>query len=164
MKFAPSENYQAAAEKIFSELRGKIREKLPSATIEHIGSTAIPNCLTKGDLDLVVSVSQQQFPHALETLDSMFCPNTGSDRNREFAAFVLEGQELPVGIQLVAAGLGGDTFVAWRELLLESQDILKRYNELKASHRGSQMDQYRADKSEFIENELRLSKSEKVHA
>ncbi len=162
MKFAPSENYQAAAEKIFSKLREKIRARLPSATIDHIGSTAIPNCLTKGDLDLVVSVSQQQFPHALKTLDSMFSPNTGSDRNNEFAAFVLEGEELPVGIQLVAIGLGADNFVLWRELLLESPDILDRYNQLKESHQGSQMEQYRVKKSEFIEEELRLAQSRKV--
>ena len=158
MEFAPSENYQTLAEEIFSELRTEIGEVLPNAAIEHIGSTAVPNSLTKGDLDLVISVTRQQFSQALKILDSMFLPNTGSDRNDEFAAFVLEGKKLPVGIQLVAAGSEADMFVAWRDLLLESPDILKRYNQLKASHQGSQMDQYRADKSAFIENELRLAK------
>lgn len=154
VEFFPSENFRELAETTFASLRSGILAALPYAVVEHVGSTVIPGCLTKGDLDLSIVVSQRQFSHALAILDTLFAPNTGSDRNTEFAAFVDDNYQLPVGLQLVAAGTEADTFVSWRGLLLKSAGTVERYNRLKSRHQGGDMDRYRTEKSEFIEAEL----------
>jgi len=158
VEFFPSEDFREIAETAFVNLRSSILAALPYAAVEHVGSTAVPGCLTKGDLDLSIVVSQQQFPQALVILDATFEPNTGSDRNTEFAAFVDNSYQLPVGLQLAVAGTEADSFVAWRELLLKSADTVERYNHLKSKHQGGDMEQYRAEKSAFIEAALRSMK------
>jgi hypothetical protein len=47
---------RAAAEALFASTGAEIRALLPyAADIRHIGATAVPGCLTKGDLDIVVN-------------------------------------------------------------------------------------------------------------
>lgn len=44
------------AEETFLVNKKIIKERLPEADIQHVGSTAIPNCLTKGDLNIQIRV------------------------------------------------------------------------------------------------------------
>jgi GrpB-like predicted nucleotidyltransferase (UPF0157 family) len=39
------------ADRLFRETRAKLLKLLPGADVEHVGSTAVPGVLTKGDLD-----------------------------------------------------------------------------------------------------------------
>ena len=48
-----------------------IRAKVPSVVIEHIGSTAVPNCDGKGTIDLMVLYAEGQVEITKETLDSL---------------------------------------------------------------------------------------------
>lgn len=50
-----------------------------------IGATALPGCLTKGDLNVVVRVTQNDLDVANSTLDDRFARNVGSIRTNEFA-------------------------------------------------------------------------------
>ncbi len=45
-----------------------LRVLLPEAELDHIGATAVPGALTKGDLDILVRVSPPAFPAAVEVL------------------------------------------------------------------------------------------------
>ena len=42
---------------VVAKLNASLRPLLPTAEIEHIGATAIPGALTKGDLDVMVRVA-----------------------------------------------------------------------------------------------------------
>ncbi|CAM3485341.1 hypothetical protein PAMA111031_04255 [Paraphotobacterium marinum] len=42
--------------KLFEKYKNKIQSILPKAKIEHIGSSSIPNAISKGDLDILIGV------------------------------------------------------------------------------------------------------------
>ena len=48
-----------------------IKAKLPSVTVEHVGSTAIPNCDGKGIIDLMVSYPEGQLEVTKEILQHL---------------------------------------------------------------------------------------------
>jgi GrpB-like predicted nucleotidyltransferase (UPF0157 family) len=64
MAFVPVETVRPAAERTFEERARAIRELLPAAAVEHIGATAIPGALTKGDLDLLVRGDYESYTQA----------------------------------------------------------------------------------------------------
>lgn len=59
-------------EKAFLLHKKIISERLPFADVQHVGSSAIPNSLTKGDLDIQVRVTLEQFPIAVQTLEALY--------------------------------------------------------------------------------------------
>ncbi|WP_368572539.1 GrpB family protein, partial [Acinetobacter baumannii] len=61
MIFFEPEQYQQRCTQLFSLYRKQISALLPSAQIEHIGSSAIPNAFSKGDLDIYIEVLPDQF-------------------------------------------------------------------------------------------------------
>lgn len=60
------EQYQQRCTQLFSLYRKQISALLPSAQIEHLGSSAIPNAFSKGDLDIYIEVLPDQFEFAIE--------------------------------------------------------------------------------------------------
>jgi len=50
----------------------RILHLIPDADIQHVGSTSIPNSLTKGDIDIQVRVDQKQFTQAVEALSAVY--------------------------------------------------------------------------------------------
>ena len=71
MKFFDPQDYQPLAQKVFSRLSILIKEVLPAAQIEHIGSSSIQGLLSKGDLDIFVGVEPAHFAEAIVTLESL---------------------------------------------------------------------------------------------
>ncbi|WP_238280623.1 GrpB family protein [Methylobacterium goesingense] len=137
-------------------MRRALGPALPtSADIRHVGATAIPGCLTKGDLDLVVRVDAADFPAAEVCLAARFARNAGSIRTEDFAAFADDGQPLPLGIQLTVKGGPFDVFHHFADALRGDAGLLERYNALKTRCDGLPMDAYRDEKSRFIAAVLR---------
>ena len=142
----------------FESVRAVLEGMLPNARIEHIGSTAVPGSITKGDLDVCVLVRADAFARAERTLAQRFGRNVGSDRTDSFASFLDENAgDVPIGIQLVARGGAEDDFVRWRELLRRSPQVLEAYNDLKRHWHGGRHDEYRIAKARFIEDALSAS-------
>lgn len=141
----------AAADRLFARTAATLREVLPaSADIRHIGATAIPGCLTKGDLDIVVRVPAGDFAAADAALANLFARNTGSTHSETFSAFEDPAASPPLGIQLAAIGSPDDCFHLFAEALLQDADLVTRYNDLKRNFDGRPMAEYRAAKDAFI--------------
>lgn len=146
----------ALAEAKFAELLEQLVPRLPGgAQVVHIGATAIPGCLTKGDLDIVVRVSPTSFAAAEAVLADLFNRNTGSVRSTSFAAFQDEQAQPPLGIQLTAIGGEFDDFHRFVERLRQEPGLIEAYNDLKRRFDGKSMDDYRAAKREFVATVLR---------
>jgi GrpB-like predicted nucleotidyltransferase (UPF0157 family) len=154
VRFQPEEAVRDAVALAYSEHAARLRSLLPYARIEHVGATAIPGSLTKGDLDICVIVDPERFAEADAVLGEHFARNNGSDRSTSFAAFVADGGAVPTGIQLAATGPEADTFLRWRDLLRRSRELREEYDRLKRLHEGGPMDAYRETKSRFIEDVL----------
>lgn len=142
---------RAAAERLFDEVRRELGPILPGrAQILHIGATAIPGCLTKGDLDIVVRVEQADFAAVEALLASLFCRNEGSTRTDEFAAFEDASRTPHLGVQLTAKDGTFDLFHLFADVLRADPELVRRYNALKLAHLGQPMTLYRAAKNAFI--------------
>lgn len=154
VRFAGEAQFRDAVRHAFNEHRRAIAELLPGARVEHVGSTAVPGSLTKGDLDLCVLVPPAEFAAADARLAGRYARNLGSIHTAEFAAFTADGGTVDVGIQLVAAGSEWDTFVRWRDRLRADPELRLAYDELKRRFHGEPMNAYRAAKSAFIHQAL----------
>lgn len=135
----------------FDEFVRRWKNILPkSAVIEHVGATAIPGCLTKGDLDICIRIDSHDFGEAEQHLARSFERNLQSVRNGTFTAFMDDEQIPPLGVQLVAKGSELDFFVQFRDRLRESAGLLSSYNDLKRRFEGQDMEEYRSAKADFI--------------
>lgn len=141
----------AAAWRLFASVRADLAAWLPAeAAIEHVGATAVPGCLGKGDLDIAVRVPPESFAACRAVLGRRYADNPGSVRTADFAAFQDEATEPPLGIQLVAVGSEFDVFVRFRDRLRAEPALAGRYNALKQAHAGRPVAAYRAAKDAFI--------------
>jgi len=57
VNFYESKLFKDNAEKTFLLQKELIKGYLPEADIQHVGSTAIPKSITKGDLDIQVRIN-----------------------------------------------------------------------------------------------------------
>lgn len=126
----------------------------PDAEITHVGATAVPNCLTKGDVDIVVRVDRVAFSTALAALDAHYEKNIGSPRDDRFASYTDETGAFPLGIQLVVRGSEYDSFKDFSDRLRASETLRASYNALKRSFVGADMETYRKAKADFIARTL----------
>ncbi|MFC7365413.1 MULTISPECIES: GrpB family protein [Bhargavaea] len=154
-------NFEHAKEAFLSNKK-IISGQLPFADIQHVGSSAIPNCLTKGDLDIQVRVTREQFPTAVKSLDALYEINEGSSKTDYFRAFQDDSAIPPLGIQLTVIDSEVDFFWKFREVLLKNNKYLKEYDELKKSHEGNDMDKYREAKSGFFIKLMETSEYKKL--
>jgi GrpB-like predicted nucleotidyltransferase (UPF0157 family) len=161
VSFASEATWRVQVAEAFARHAEGLRRLLPRARIEHVGSTAVPGSITKGDLDICVIVTASEFPEAVAHLDLGYARNTGSDWTTEFAAFASREREpVDVGVQLVVEGSSADIFVRWRELLIADGQVRSEYDRLKLRHEGGSMDAYRREKSAFIREALALPPDE----
>lgn len=143
---------RAAANGLFAKMLAALRQWLPGpADIRHIGATAVPGCLTKGDLDIVVRVNREDFAASEAAMAQHLDRNLGSVRMDTFAAFEDTTCAPPLGIQLTAIDGPFDDFHTFVEALQRDPSLVAAYNALKSKFAGRPMDDYRAAKDAFVE-------------
>lgn len=162
MRLVPNRPAARAAERLFRRLRIRIARRVPRGVILHIGATAIRGLATKGDLDLVVRVSPNDFLAADRALAALFDRNLGSDRSPSFAAFKDDHTHPPLGVQLVAVGSGDDNFHTLKDLVARDPSLRWRLRLLKRRFHGHSMDRYRAAKGRLLERALEAALEHRV--
>lgn len=151
VRFFNSEEVFRIAEKAFIEQKKIILKQIPEADIHHVGSTAVPGSLTKGDLDIQVRVSQFLFQDAVQILIGIFEMNEGSTQTDSFMAFKDDSAIPPLGVQLTVINSDMDIFWKQREALLRNEHFRKEYDELKRYYNGKLMEDYRQAKNSFFQ-------------
>jgi GrpB-like predicted nucleotidyltransferase (UPF0157 family) len=136
--------------------RARIAGLTPGAEVVHVGSTALPGALTKGDLDLMVRVGAGGFEPAVRALGSAYSIHQPENWTPSFASFVdPQASDPPVGVQLVVAGSKEEAiFEPFLEALRDHPALLAEYNTLKRRLDGSDYELYTRVKGEFIERVL----------
>ena len=151
MRFFNPEEYQAFNEKLFLRYKSKIEEVLPDVRIEHIGASAIPTAISKGDLDIFVGVEAFELESVVQLLMSLgFQEKFDTLRTPELCMLKAISNE-EVAIQVVANGSEFEFFLIFRDKLRSNMSLVQQYNELKLSCEGLSQDAYRLKKSAFIE-------------
>jgi len=151
VQFAKQDTFKDKAEALFAKHKALISTVLPSTDIQHVGSTAIPGSLTKGDLDIQVRVAAEDFDNAVQALSNFYLLNEGSTRTETFRAFKDDTTDPPLGVQLTVIDSELDIFWRLRDVLLMNDLYRLKYDELKKNYEGKDMEEYRAAKNEFFE-------------
>jgi GrpB-like predicted nucleotidyltransferase (UPF0157 family) len=142
---------RAEVDAAFTAHRRALAMLLPEAEIHHIGSTAVPGSITKGDLDIQVRVCASHFADADATLGNHYRRNLASTHTETFSSFKDDEADPPLGIQLTAINSPDDFFCTLRDYLIANADVNEQYNDLKREFEGAAMDEYRTAKSAFLE-------------
>lgn len=152
MKFYEQDDYQKRCADLFLRLQSEISAVLPSAQIEHIGSSSVPGVISKGDLDIYVGVDPQAHESAVLTLIGCgYKEKSDTLRTPELCMLIVQED---IALQVVAAGSQYEFFIRFRDLLRSKPDLVRKYNELKLSCIDLSEEKYRAIKSRFIEEVL----------
>ena len=154
MKFYQADNYQARCYGCFERYRARILVLLPEARVEHIGSSVIPDAISKGDLDIFVGVPAGEHQKSTELLKSLrFKEKQDTLRTSELCMLESENGD-NVALQVVANGSTFEFFLQFRDKLLQNPKLVEKYNRLKLSFEGMNEDSYREAKAKFIESVL----------
>lgn len=158
MHFLPVDAIASEVAKVYAQQREILRSLIPHAQMEHIGSTAIPGSITKGDIDILVTVEAAQLAEADRMLAERFARNEGSGRSATFSSFKDEKEPFPLGIQLVARGSDDEWEFRTVQARLADPDALDAYNALKLSYEGKGASEYITAKDTFIRDILEAAK------
>ncbi len=148
MHFVTLESIQDVVDIEFKKQNEYLSKLIPSADIQHVGSTAVPGSITKGDIDIQVRVGANEFARARELLGRHYIPSRKDEIWRNgFASFVTyDHPTIPIGIQLTTTGSKYDEFYKVRDLFIKDSDLLEKYNEMKRGCEGRTYLEYRKHK------------------
>lgn len=151
LHFKQSSESEILLKRAFEGEKQNIRKLIPDCDIQHIGSTAVPGMLTKGDLDILVRVKADQFLSAREKLETAYKIDQGNPPTETYTGFEANQPNLPIGVQLVTIDSPEDvTFLKVRNMLLKSRELRDRFNALKMQFEGKDNAEYRKAKAEFL--------------
>ncbi|MDS7958502.1 GrpB family protein [Acinetobacter pittii] len=154
MVFLEPEQYQQRCAQLFNSYQKDISTLLPFAKIEHIGSSAIPNAISKGDLDIYIEVMSEQFEFAIEQLKTLnFIEKQNTLRTHELCMLESLNND-DVAFQIVVTDSIFTFFLTFKNKLISSPKLVNEYNELKLQCSHLDPDQYRTIKSDFINRVL----------
>lgn len=154
MIFLEPEQYQQRCTQLFNSYQKEISTLLPFAKIEHIGSSAIPNTISKGDLDIYIEVIPEQFEFAIEQLKSLnFIEKQNTLRTHELCMLESLNND-DVAFQIVVTDSIFTFFLTFKNKLISSPTLVNEYNQLKLQCSHLDPDQYRTIKSDFINRVL----------
>ncbi|MCH2051589.1 GrpB family protein [Acinetobacter pittii] len=154
MVFLEPEQYQQRCAQLFNSYQKDISTLLPFAKIEHIGSSAIPNAISKGDLDIYIEVKPDQFKFAIERLKTLnFIEKQNTLRTHELCMLESLNND-DVAFQIVVTDSVFTFFLAFKNKLINSPTLVNEYNQLKLQCSHLDPDQYRTIKSDFINRVL----------
>lgn len=149
----------------YNEEYANLMKAFPNATINHIGSTAIPNILAKPIVDILMEVDDFLPLESLkEPITSLgyICMNQNENRIDFNKGYTLNGYEDKV-FHLHLRYIGDNDEIYFRDYLLKHPDIAKEYEILKlnlAKKYKYDRDAYTAAKTEFIVKYTALARKE----
>jgi GrpB-like predicted nucleotidyltransferase (UPF0157 family) len=110
----------------------------------------MPDGVTKGDVDVNIRVSQDEFPRTVETLCRHFPVVQRHNWTESYASFADSSRTLPVGLQVTVLGSPDDFLVPLRDLMRRDAELRHEYDRVKrdAAHLGP--DGYWAAKNAFL--------------
>jgi GrpB-like predicted nucleotidyltransferase (UPF0157 family) len=138
-------------ERVVARVTAQLGALLPDAEVHHIGATALPGALTKGDVDVLVRVPPARFTMVVEELGRHFAVKQPANWTASFASFGDDaGHELPLGVQVVAEGGPEDFFLYLRDHFLAHPEALREYDRLKETYAPGGAEAYWRAKCEFL--------------
>ena len=138
-------------QRILGQVFAQLEALLPEAELHHIGATAIPGALTKGDVDVLVRVPGARFQVVVDRLKRHFTIKQPANWTPEFASFGDDTSfELPLGIQVLVKDAKDDVLLFLRDYFISHRYALAEYNRLKMTHAAEGSEGYWKAKDKFL--------------
>lgn len=135
VRLVRNEDIQEHVKALLNQVLPRLAALAPRADVHHIGATAIPGALTKGDVDVFVRVAREDFADTVAALGSKFEIRQRENWTPDFASFGEDQRYgLPLGVQVAVRGGTADFLIYLRDHLRDRPEELRRYNELKQAH------------------------------
>lgn len=152
--FASESDFRNEISLLFEKVKQELEALMPGSDVQHVGSTAVPGSLTKGDLDVQVRVNASQFSFAKEILCEIYTVNDGGFVASDAISFERCHEKPSVGIHLTV--IDGSCDIQWkfRDLMLSSASLRQEYDDLKYRFEGGSMEEYRNAKAVLVERFL----------
>ena len=158
MQFITQSQFLPRIEEIYLELQTKIAQVIPRSRIEHVGSSSIPGMISKGDLDIYLGVSPNDFYQTITLLASIgFYTKTDTLQTDSLRMMITQDYREDVAIQVVVNGTEYECFIDFRDKMRSNPTLIAAYNRLKLECEGLTESAYREVKSSFIETVLNTS-------
>ena len=149
VSFINEKDIREKIENLFQSEKEKLQKLLSNSQIEHIGGTSIVHSITKGDLDINIRVSKENFKDSIEILKKIYNINQPNNWTENFASF--KDDSIDLGIQLTVIDSADDHFIKQRDFLNSNPEKVLELNKIKLSFEGQDMDDYRKEKGKFFE-------------
>lgn len=146
-------------QKLFLYFRDLILKSIPYCEVEHVGGSSIPGINTKGDLDIQIRVTGEDFNNAIVDCQKIFTVKYQEIWTDEFALFGDLNQAIKIDVMLTVKGSAYDNFFLIRDAMIADKKLQIRYNELKEHYPDFKSEEYRKAKHVFfrqLETELGL--------
>jgi GrpB-like predicted nucleotidyltransferase (UPF0157 family) len=150
VSFVNEKDIREKIDNFFRAEKESLQKLLPNSQIEHIGGTSVANSITKGDLDINIRVSKENFQTTIEVLKKIYEINQPNNWTENYASFKNDSRNL--GIQLTVIDSADDYFIKQRDFLNSNPQKVLELNKIKLSFEGKNIDDYRKEKSKFFEN------------
>ena len=151
MKLVNSDDIAGYTNQLSEYWASKIFELVPEAKIEHIGSTAVANSMTKGDVDLYVEVRKDQFKAAIHVLKSIGFIHKPEHFQDDKLCMLVNDEVPDLALQVVSKGSKYEFFLTFRDLLRSDEELKRVYSQLKSDSVKFGPEDYRRRKTDFIE-------------
>jgi GrpB-like predicted nucleotidyltransferase (UPF0157 family) len=153
--FAPEQSFRESIGPLFARVEAQLSALLPGSDIQHVGGTAIPGSLTKGDLDVQVRVTSDKYDAAKDVLSKLYRVNLGGFASEDAISFEDYSRQPSLGVHLTVIDGSADIQWRFRDLLVASDALREEYDQLKRRFDGGSMAKYRDAKAMFVERVLR---------
>ena len=154
--------YDEKFPELFAYLQRAIVNVLPTAEVQHIGSTSIPGMGGKNILNLMVALPYADFPGALRTLEGLgfhVHPYKSEPEDRPLRVGVIEYRWVRYGVHVHVLEYNSDNYynsIFFRDYLQSHPEAQEEYQRLKqeAVVRSSDPTMYNNAKQPFIRSIL----------
>lgn len=146
----PVEEVAQLAAAVVAACQAELERLLPTCIVEHVGATALPSGVTKGDVDVNVRLPVDRFDEAVETLRRNYTVAQPQNWTATYASFVDESKALPLGIQVTVIGSSDDFLVGLRDLMASTSELRGHYDDVKRKAATLGRDRYWRAKDAFL--------------
>lgn len=152
MKLLDPSEYQPLAGAVFTSIAQALAQLIPTARVEHVGASAIPGAISKGDLDVCVIVTALDHANTVNILgDSGYVIKADTLRTPELCMLLSPRKDIELALQVIAEGSRFEFFLQFRDALRNDPQLVEQYNELKRSFAPKGEEAYRDGKEKFIQ-------------
>ncbi len=144
-------------EEIFEQIQAlfigekkNIQNLFPNVDIQHVGSSSVPNSLTKKDLDIQIRVSSEDFKKVVNVLSGIYKKHHEELWNNQFAIMNDLRDGIHIDFMITVKDSKYDDFYKLRDFLIQNPSFLEKYNTLKMKHSGKDYSKYSKAKNNFF--------------